>query len=117
MPTKTLKQSGAQSATWLVTGLESPGVPFGPADWAQLSGGPLKDFLSRQYGNRAGFFAAAAEAGFSASTIGSYLSAYNQTDMIVDFDGPVTGYLFLQYADPETASMTVTLSVVYSVEA
>lgn len=116
---KTLLSSGAQAASWLVTE-PSIGVDFDSTDWAQLPDGKLKQLLTTVYTSPGNLFSALSEAGIAATTIGSdFIGNADQTDIVFEVDGsvgPVLGVLLFGGSNPD-ASLVLTLSTVYSVEA
>ena len=125
MPSKQLLSAGAQSASWVITEIDSPIAAFGPDDWAQLPEGRLKSVLSATYPasppEDTAMFSALAEAGFRSSTIGTpFVGSGGATDVAFSVGGETTGQvravLFLSPSYPD-GSMVLTLSVTYSVEA
>lgn len=124
---KTLKQAGAQSATWIITDPTAPGVEFNASDWTQLPDGKLKQLLVGPYlseTNPSPLYATLAEAGVSATTIGTFgASAYGATDVVFGVaaptgqQGPMSAYVFYSSSDFGEACAILTLSVAYSVEA
>lgn len=127
--TKTLRQAGALSATWVLSNNDESFVRFGAADWSLLPTGPLKAVLAKRrfrFGgdlSRTALFADLAAAGVKASTIGGeFVGGSGNYEAAFDIDndesgyGPVQVQIMTSSSYPESA-IVFTLSVTSSVEA
>lgn len=122
--TFTLKQAGAQSATWLLTHTEGgPFITLDSSHWAQLPEGPLKETLTKQYLSSAPadttLFSQLADVGLKASTIGTfavYFGVFNLMPYVEATEGEYGPLAFKLRSEIE-GCVVITLSVDYSVEA